>query len=157
MLQALGSVSCDIIYETGGTICYEHWVLHLVIYDKRDRKYDLLRALGSASCNIIHGPGSTTCYGHWVLSLEMSHTRQWIRFARGIRFCDFFYRTRARGCDLLRALGSASGDITHETKGYEFLRALGCASCDIRHETGARICYGHRDLCLAISHTRREV
>ena len=31
MLRALGSASCDIIHETWYTICYGHWVLHLVI------------------------------------------------------------------------------------------------------------------------------
>ena len=31
MLRALESASDDIIYETGGTLCYGHWVLRLVI------------------------------------------------------------------------------------------------------------------------------
>ena len=30
-LWALGSASCDITDETGDTICYENWILHLVI------------------------------------------------------------------------------------------------------------------------------
>ena len=101
-----GSVSCDILHETRGTSCYGHWVLRLVIYDKRDRKYDLLRALGSASCDIIHGPGSTSCYGHWgsascdvlyetgdriyyghwVVRLVIAPTRQEVRLVRGIGF-----------------------------------------------------------------------
>ena len=33
MLRALGSASCDSRYETRGTLCYGHWVLHLVIAD----------------------------------------------------------------------------------------------------------------------------
>ena len=35
MLQALRSSSCDIIHETGGTVCYGHWVLRLVISHTR--------------------------------------------------------------------------------------------------------------------------
>ena len=35
MLRALGSASCDSRHETGGTICYGHGVLHLVIADTR--------------------------------------------------------------------------------------------------------------------------
>ena len=40
---------------------------------------------------------------------------------------------------------------------YDLLRALGSASCDITHETGGTICYGHWVLRLVISHTRQEV
>ena len=66
LLQALCSASCDIMHETGGTICYRHSVLRLVISYTRqgirfvtcigfcvlwchtgDRGYDLLRVLGS--------------------------------------------------------------------------------------------------------------
>ena len=43
LLQALCSASCDIIHETGGTICYRHSVLRLVI---------------------TYEPGGTICYGH---------------------------------------------------------------------------------------------
>ena len=35
------------------------------------------------------------------------------------------------------------------------LRALGSASCDIAHETGDTICYGHWVLRLVISHKRQ--
>ena len=35
LIRALGSVSCDITHETGGTICYRHWVLRLVISHTR--------------------------------------------------------------------------------------------------------------------------
>ena len=106
MFRALGSVSCDITHETGGTICYGHWGLRLVIshtrqavrfvtgigfcvlrFHTRDRGYDLLRALGSASCDITHETGGTICYGNWVLRLEISHTRQGVRFVTGIGFC----------------------------------------------------------------------
>ena len=86
MLQALRSVSCDIIHETGGTICYGHWVLRLVISLTR-QGVELLRALESASCDITHETGGTICYGHWVLRLVISHTRQGVRFATGIGFC----------------------------------------------------------------------
>ena len=93
LLRALGSLFCDITHETGGTICYGHWVLHLGISHTR-QGYDLLRALGSASCDITHEPtdreynyvlhvvishtrqGGTTCYGHWVLHLVISHMNQ---------------------------------------------------------------------------------
>ena len=37
------------------------------------------------------------------------------------------------------------------------LRALGSASCDITHETRGSICYGHWVLPLVISHTRQRV
>ena len=37
------------------------------------------------------------------------------------------------------------------------LRALGSASCDITHETRGTSFYGHWVLCLAISHTRQGV
>ena len=67
LLQALHSASCDITHETGGTICYGHWVLRLVISHTRQ--------------------GGTICYGHWVLRLVISHTRQGVRFVTGIGFC----------------------------------------------------------------------
>ena len=52
LLRALGSVSCDNIPdETKGTICFGHWVLHLVTSLTR-QGYDVLRALCSASCDI---------------------------------------------------------------------------------------------------------
>ena len=86
MFRALGSVSCDITHETGGTICYGHWVLRLVISHTR-QGYDLLQALGSASCDITHETIGTICYGHWVLRLVISHTRQGVRFVTGIGFC----------------------------------------------------------------------
>ena len=124
MLRTLGSASCDIADETGGTVCYGHRVLLLVIshtkqgvrfvrgigicvlcYHTRDRGYDLLRALGSASCDLAHETGGTICYGHWVLHLVISHTRQGVRFLRGLGFlivrgigiCVLCYHTRDRG------------------------------------------------------------
>ena len=57
----------------------------------------MLRALGSASRDILHKTRGTICYGHWVLHLEISHTRQEVRF--------------------VMTLASASWDITHETRG----------------------------------------
>ena len=80
-----------------------------------------------------------------------------------------------RGYDLLRALGSASCDITHETgsticdghwvlrlvishtRQNDLLRALGSASCDITHETGGTIWYGHWVLPLVRSETKQGV
>ena len=136
LLGALGFVSCDFFYKTGSTICYGHWVLHLVLSHSR-QGYDLIRALGSA----------------------ISHTRQGVRFVTGIGFCVMRYHTRDRGYDLLRTLGSASCDLAYESarvqfvrgwarhlvnrtrnNGYDLLRALGSASCHITHETGATIC-----------------
>ena len=98
MLRALGSASCDITHKTGGTICYVHWVLRLVIlYTRqevrfvtghtRDRGHDLLRAFGSASCDITQETGSAICDGQLVLCLVISHTRQEVRFVTSIAFC----------------------------------------------------------------------
>ena len=77
MLRALGSASCDITHETGGTICYGQWVLRLVISHTRqgvrfvtgigfcvlwchtgERGYDLLRVLGS---DLLQALGSASC------------------------------------------------------------------------------------------------
>ena len=156
MLRALGSASCDITHETRGTTCYGHCVLRLVISHTRDRGYDLLRALGSvscdirryrgydllralrsASCDITHETTATIYYGHWVLCLVITDTRQGVRIVTGIGFCVFRNHTRHRANDLLRALGSASCDITHETRGT--------------------ICFGHWVLRLVISHTEKGV
>ena len=82
----------------------------------------------------------------------ISHTGQGVRFAT-------------------RALGSAPGDIIHETWGalccgrcvlhlviwptkqraYDLLRALGSAPFHITHKTRGTICYGHWVLHLVIS------
>ena len=106
MLRALGSASCDIPHETGGTICFGYWVRRLVIsytrqgvrfvralgstfcdiYHIRNRRYDLFRTLGSASCDITHKTSGTIRDGHWVLRLVISLTRQEVRFIRGIGF-----------------------------------------------------------------------
>ena len=67
LLRALGSAFCDIAHETGGTICYGHWVLRLVLSHTRQ--------------------GFTSCAGHWVLRLVISQTRQAVSFVRGIGFC----------------------------------------------------------------------
>ena len=66
----------------------------------------MLRALGSA-CNITHEIGGTVCYGHWVLCLVISHTRQGLR--------------------LVRAVSSASCDITYDTSGtiVQFATGIG--------------------------------
>ena len=131
--------------------------LCILRYHTRDRRYDLLRPLGPASCDITHETRGTNCFGHWVLRLEISHTgqgvpfvtgigplhlnisltRHGVRFVTGIGLCILRYHTRNRGYDLLRASGSASSDITHETRGT--------------------IRYGHWVLCFTISHTKQEV
>ena len=67
MLRALESASDDIIYETGGTLCYGHWVLR--------------------SRDIVYETVATICYRHWVLRLMISHTRQGLRFVTGIGCC----------------------------------------------------------------------
>ena len=94
--------------------------------------------------------------------LVFSHTRQGYGLVRD------------RGYDLLRALGSGSCGITHETGGFDLELALRSASCNITHETGVRfvtlgsascdiihtrgtICYGLLVLHLVISHTRQGV
>ena len=58
---------------------------------------------------------------------------------------------------MLRALGSVSCDIIHETESYDFLRALGSSPCDITYETGRTVCYGLWVLRLVISRTRQGV
>ena len=117
LLRALESASCDIAHETGVMICYGH--------------------LGSASCDNTHETGGTICYGHWVLRLVISHARQRVRFVSGIGFCVLWYHTRDRGYDLLRALRSAS--------------------CNITHVAGGTVSYGYWVLRLVISHTRQGV
>ena len=64
--------------------------------------------------------------------------------------------TKQRGYDLLRALGSATCDITHET-GVRFVTGIGLSSCDITYETGGTTCDGHWVLHVVISHTRQGV
>ena len=177
LLRALGSASCVIRYETGGLrfvagagfciLCYQapdrgvRFVTGLgfciLCYQTPDRGYDMLRALGSASCVIKHQTGCTICYRHWVLHLVLSITRQGVGFVTGIGFCILCYQTPDRGYDLLRALGSASWIIKHQTRGYDLLRAFGFASCVIRHETGGTICFGHWVLHLVLSDRRQEV
>ena len=124
-------------HETGGTICYTGIGFSVLWHHTRDKGYDVLQALGPASCDITHETGGTICYGHWVLRLVTSHTKQGVRLVTGIGFCLLWYHIRDREYDLLRALGSAS--------------------CDITHETGGTSCYGHWVLPLVITHTRKEV
>ena len=149
-VTALGSASRDITHETGGTICYGHWVLRLVISHTRQ---GVRFATGIGFCvlwyhtrakkyNLLHERGGTTCFGHWALCLVISHTRQGVRFVTG-------YHTRDRGYDLLRALGSASCDITHETG------STICYGHWVR--TRGTICFRHSVLRLVISYTRQGV
>ena len=141
MLPALGSAF--VISPTEGTMCYGHWVLHLVLshtrqevrfvtgirsasfdislfilrYHTRDREYDLLRTLGPASCDLPYE------------SVGVQFARGWAR--------HLVNRTR--------------------NKGYDLLRAVGSASCDTTHETGGTTCNGHCALHLVISLTRQVV
>ena len=90
MLRALVSASCDFTHETGGTICYGHWVLRLVISLHETGGYDLLRALGSASCDITHETAGTICYEHWApASCDNAHetTDNWYDLVTDIGFC----------------------------------------------------------------------
>ena len=115
--------------------------------------YDLLPALCSASCDITHETGGTICNGHWALHLVISCTRQGVRFVTGFGFCILRYPLRDRGtiCYVHWVLhhmisrtkqGARFVSDTRDT-GYDLLRALGSASCDITHETGGTICYAH--------------
>ena len=197
LLRALGSASCDIAYETAGVrfvtggyciwryhtrdrekFYYGHWVLVFVISGTRQV---VRRALGSASFHITYEPAiGTFLYGHEVF--VTSHTRHGVRFVTGIVLCILRYHTRDRGYDLLRALGSASCDITHESRGtvydghwvlglmisrtkqgVRFVTAFGLhllifhsSFCVITHETESTICYGHWVLHLVISPTNRR-
>ena len=81
LLRPLGSASCDITQEAGGTICDGHWVLPLVISHTR--------------------PWGTVCYGHWVLPLAISHTRQGVQCvlqALGSASCDITLETGGTIC-----------------------------------------------------------
>ena len=77
MLLALVSASCHITHRIGGTICYGHWALQLVISHTR-QGVQFVKGVGSwvLHLEITHDVGGTTCYGHWDLCLVISHTRQ---------------------------------------------------------------------------------
>ena len=137
LLRALASASCDITHETGGTICYGHWVLRLVISYTRQRLELVPKCQDAKKYDLLRERGGTICFGHWVLCLVISHTRQGVRFVAGIGFCVLSYHTR--------------------DKAYELLPALRSASYDIGHETRVTIGYGHWVLRLVISHTRQGV
>ena len=158
MLRALGSASCDITHETGGTVSYGHWVLRLVISHLR-QEVRFVTSIGfcgrSASCDITHKTrnticygnwvlrlgdithrtGGTICYGHWVLPLVISHTRQG-SICYGLWDLHLLISQKRRW-------------------GTTCCGQLGSASCDITHETGGTICSGHWVLPLVISHTRQ--
>ena len=106
MLRACVSAFCDILQQTGGTICYGHGFLHLVVsysrqevrfvtgmglcilrYLAADGRYDLLRAWGSASSGILQQTGRTMCYRDGFLHLVVSYSRQQVRSDMGRRFC----------------------------------------------------------------------
>ena len=68
-----------------------------------------------------------------------AHTEQWARFVVGVESCILCYRLRkSGGYDLLPASSSAYGDHIR-VRGYDLLRALGSASCDITHATRGTI------------------
>ena len=83
-----GSAFCDSRHETGGTICYGHWVLHLMMITFET---GLTVFYGhenlSASCDSRHETRSTICYGHGVLHLVIADTRREVRYVTGIGFC----------------------------------------------------------------------
>ena len=89
MLRALGSASCDIIHETGGTSFYGYWVLHLVTTHTRQGVRFVTICYGHWVLRLVMSharQGFTICAGHWVLRLVISHTRQGVRFVTGIGF-----------------------------------------------------------------------
>ena len=137
IVWALGSVSCDFTHTRRGVRFVTGIGFCILWYHTRDNGYVLLRALGSASCDITHETRGTIFYGHWVLPLVISHTRQGVRFVTGIGFCVLWYH--------------------RQDGGYDVLRALGSASCDITHETGDTMGYRPWVLRLVISHTRQGV
>ena len=157
LLLALGPAFCDIAYERpgvticyghwvlylditygrGGKICYGHWALHLAVSFTRQ---EVRFVTGIAFCILwtrLRNSGGTICYGHWALRLVIPHTIQSVRFVTGIGFCVLWSHRQNKGYDRLRALCSASSDITNET------------------ETTISYEHWHRVLHPAISHTRQ--
>ena len=153
LFRALGSASCDITHETGGTICFGHrqWVLHLVISHTR-QGVRFVAGIGFCFCEITHETGGTICYRHCVLHLAISPTRQRVRFVTDIGFCILWYHTRL-------VTGSGFCILWYHTRdgGYDLLRALGSASYDLTHETEGTACYGHWVLHLVITHAGHVV
>ena len=86
MLRALDSASCDITHETGGTICYGHSILRLVISHTR-QGIRFVTDIGFCGCDITHETGGTLYCGHWVLCLVIFHMRPGLRFNTGVGFC----------------------------------------------------------------------
>ena len=144
LLVALCSASCDMSHETEGTICFGHWVLHLVISHTRqglrfvngigfcvfwnhtrDRRFDLLRALGLASCDLAYErAGVTICCGHWTLHLEITHLRRGtICYGHWALHLEITHRCRGTFC--YGALCSASCDLDYETAGLRFVTGIG--------------------------------
>ena len=120
MLRALGSASCDITYETRGTICCGNWVLCVVISYTRQGVRIVMVIRFCLLCNIIYETTGTFCYGHCIPRLVISHMRQVIRSVRGIGFCVLSYHMRDRGYDLLRELGSAPRQRARLVSGIAF-------------------------------------
>ena len=133
----------------GGTICYRPWVLHLVLSDARQGF--------TICCGIGYETMATICYGHWVLHLVLSDTRHGVRFVTALGFCILCYQTRNRGVRFVTGIGFCILCFQTGDRGYDLLRALGSASCDIRHQTGGTICYRAWVLHLVLSDNRQGV
>ena len=73
-------------HEIGGTTCYRHWILRLVI---SHTKQEIRFVTGIRFCVLSYHTRDrgTICHGHWVQRPAMSHTRQGVRFVTDIGFC----------------------------------------------------------------------
>ena len=91
-------------------------------------------AFGFASCDITHETGGRFLRALTSASSDIT-SETGVRFVTGIGFRILRHHTLDRGYDLLRALGSVSCNITHETRGTT--------------------CYGHWVLRLVIIHRRQ--
>ena len=141
LLQALHSASCAITHETGGTICYGHWVLRLVISHTRQRlELVSTQVLRRICCR---------CLGLKYDLLPVSGARTNTQVLSNTICC------RCLGLELVPKCYEVR--VVARERGYDLIRALGSVSCDITHETGGTICYGHWVLRLVISHTRQGV
>ena len=137
MFGALGSASCEISHETGGTFCYVHWILRRVISHTRQQDWNTRNpeSLPASLCeshgcagHMKYAPSGTNSVDLFIRAagliflchiIVLSHgvLRRTLRLllVRVLSFCVLLYHTRDRGYDLVRALGSASWDIAHET------------------------------------------
>ena len=86
MLRRFGSAFCDMTHEIGGTTCYRHWILRLVISHTRQ---------------------GVRFVRDWVLRLFMSHTKQGVRIVSGIvsASCDLTYETAGQVVRFVTGIG----------------------------------------------------